>query len=170
MGLPALKPDVFRDQSGKEWIKPADAPAEWRPSAYAAVRRNGHVLMVKTNGSGDVWEFPGGGIRPGESFADAVSREVKEETGYQVHLSPDPAPFYVGQDQFYYLKRQRYCYGILLVYEVEYVARTPELPSGVTVPPGQDEIVDVDWIKLNELDARSINAIHFPALRILQRR
>lgn len=170
MGLPALKPDVFRDQSGKEWTKPADVPAEWRPSAYAAVRKNGQVLMVKTNGSGNVWEFPGGGVHPGESFPDAVGREVKEETGYQVHLSPDPVPFYVGQDQFYYLKRQRYCYGVLLVYEAEYVARISDLPRGVTVPPGQDEIIAVDWLHLRDLDIRNTNSIHFPAVRLLQRR
>jgi 8-oxo-dGTP pyrophosphatase MutT (NUDIX family) len=170
MGLPNFKPDVYHDQQGKEWVKPADVQPIWRPSAYAVIRRNGQILMVKTNGSGDVWEFPGGGIALGESIADAVSREVLEETGYQVHLPAEPTPMYLGQDQFYHIKRKTYYCGILMVYEVEYAALKPDLPEGMTVPPGQDEILEVGWIKLNELDPRNTNVIHFPAVRVLQRR
>ena len=30
------------------------------------------------------WDFPGGGIEPGEGIADGLSREVREETGLSV--------------------------------------------------------------------------------------
>jgi 8-oxo-dGTP pyrophosphatase MutT (NUDIX family) len=35
---------------------------------------------------GDFYEFPGGGIRPGETLEEAVRRGVREETGYSVDV------------------------------------------------------------------------------------
>ncbi|MBU0708927.1 NUDIX hydrolase [Patescibacteria group bacterium] len=57
------------------------------PSAVAAVIvRNGEVLMVKRGREPyrDTWMFPAGFIDFGEHPLDALSREVKEETGLKV--------------------------------------------------------------------------------------
>ena len=43
----------------------------------------GRILLVR-HVEGDVWVAPGGGIEPHESPADAVAREVWEETGLAV--------------------------------------------------------------------------------------
>lgn len=47
----------------------------------------GRILFVKQERGpfGGSWLLPGGGIDPGESAYDAVSREVYEETGIQLH-------------------------------------------------------------------------------------
>src|SRR5712691_6239256 len=34
----------------------------------------------------DIWRPPGGGVKPGESFVEAVQREAFEETGLRVEL------------------------------------------------------------------------------------
>lgn len=54
------------------------------PSVVAVVQDDaGRVLMIhKTDNN--LWALPGGGHEPGESIADTVVREVKEETGYDV--------------------------------------------------------------------------------------
>lgn len=56
------------------------------PSVVAVVQdQDGRVLMIhKTDNN--LWALPGGGHEPGESIADTVVREVKEETGYDVEV------------------------------------------------------------------------------------
>lgn len=56
------------------------------PSVVAIVRDDqGRVLMIHKTDNGR-WALPGGGHEPGESIADTVVREVKEETGYDVEV------------------------------------------------------------------------------------
>lgn len=65
----------------------ADAVPYQRIAAYAVVRSSRGVLMtelsVRTNAAG-LWNLPGGGLDPGEDPADAVVREVHEETSQLV--------------------------------------------------------------------------------------
>ena len=51
-----------------------------RPSAKAIILKDGKVL-VNAISKYDCYEFPGGGIEAGETPAQAVQREVAEETG-----------------------------------------------------------------------------------------
>lgn len=54
-----------------------------RPGAYGIVRRAGRVLLVWDQ-QDEAWYFPGGGIEAGETAAEALAREVNEETGYRL--------------------------------------------------------------------------------------
>ena len=51
-----------------------------RPSARAIILKDGKVLLNHV-AKHDCYEFPGGGIEPGETPEDAMRREVAEETG-----------------------------------------------------------------------------------------
>jgi 8-oxo-dGTP diphosphatase len=53
-------------------------------AAGVIVNDEGHVLLVKQSYGHFNWELPGGGVEPGESAAQAVLREVREETGLSV--------------------------------------------------------------------------------------
>lgn len=56
------------------------------PSVVAIVRDGeGRVLLIHKTDN-DLWALPGGGHEIGESIGDAVVREVKEETGYDVEV------------------------------------------------------------------------------------
>lgn len=52
------------------------------------VLKEGKVLIVRRKkGEGDLlWQFPGGTVEQGETFEQAVVRELKEETGVTVSI------------------------------------------------------------------------------------
>lgn len=45
----------------------------------------GDILLIKSPLRG--WEYPGGMVEPGETFQEALLREVKEETGVAVEIT-----------------------------------------------------------------------------------
>ena len=56
------------------------------PSVVAIVQdEHGRVLLIHKTDN-DLWALPGGGHEIGESIAESVVREVKEETGYDVEV------------------------------------------------------------------------------------
>jgi 8-oxo-dGTP diphosphatase len=53
----------------------------------AAIVRDGRVLAARRSRPDSLvggWEFPGGKVEPGESEADAVARECREELGVRI--------------------------------------------------------------------------------------
>jgi 8-oxo-dGTP pyrophosphatase MutT (NUDIX family) len=53
---------------------------------------DGRILLLHTRDLGNPafgtsWELPGGGLEPGETFAEAAIRELREETG--IRITPD---------------------------------------------------------------------------------
>lgn len=72
-----------------DYIDDPDAPAANSvvPSVVAIVQDDeGRVLLIhKTDNN--LWALPGGGHELGESIADSVVRETREETGYDVEVT-----------------------------------------------------------------------------------
>lgn len=104
--------------------------ALYRPNVAALiVNREGLLLVCERAGNPGAWQFPQGGIDPGETAEQAVQREVGEEVGYapgdydildargnyRYDYPPDVLDAvrrkrgepYVGQEQTYFLCRLR---------------------------------------------------------------
>ncbi len=69
---------------------------EWEIATYDPLRTHDVTLFI-LNGdrlalirkhpfAPDVWRPPGGGVKPGEDFVEAVRREALEETGLRIEL------------------------------------------------------------------------------------
>ena len=57
-------------------------PARYRPCVGILMFNDrGQVFVARRNDMDDAWQMPQGGIDPGEAPADAVRRELEEETG-----------------------------------------------------------------------------------------
>ena len=100
--------------------------------------QDGNRLLLQNRLDED-WKgytFPGGHVEPGESFVDAVVREMKEETGLDI-LNPR----IVGIKQFP-IKDGRYI--VLLFKATEFTGEV------VSSDEGEMEWVDID--RLSELD------------------
>jgi ADP-ribose pyrophosphatase YjhB (NUDIX family) len=54
-------------------------------SSAVVVDGEGRVLLQRRSDSGN-WALPGGAMDIGETFAESVVREVKEETGFEVRI------------------------------------------------------------------------------------
>lgn len=73
---------VCHDIHGKQFEVSADR-LSFRPSVYGVIIRNHKVLLSK---QWDGYDFPGGGIKLTETIEEALIREVKEETGFDVRV------------------------------------------------------------------------------------
>jgi ADP-ribose pyrophosphatase YjhB (NUDIX family) len=50
----------------------------------AAIVKDGQILLVNGDGTGDFWCLPGGRMEYGETLIDCVRREAYEETGLSI--------------------------------------------------------------------------------------
>lgn len=93
----------------------------FRISVYGILRR-GRSILVHRLPKLDQFAIPGGGVELGETFASALSREFREETGLEVR----PIRLLDVKESFFTTGRED-AHGALILYEVEQIGgwRTP---------------------------------------------
>jgi 8-oxo-dGTP pyrophosphatase MutT (NUDIX family) len=107
----------------------------------------GHVLLARHSNAG-LWLAPGGAIDPDESPADAVVREVWEETG--LHVEPVALLGVFGGPSF----RVRYANGdetgyVMAVFECRVLDGTPT--------PDGEEVLELRWVAPEEISALALS-------------
>ncbi len=114
----------------------------------AVVVRDGRALLIRRGHEprrGE-WSLPGGLLDLGESLIDAVRREVKEETGLDVH----PGPIIETFDRVHRDPDGRIRYHFVIV---DFVC---EAPQGEAVAGSDAEAVA--WAGVDELTTYGVNA------------
>jgi len=117
----------------------------------AVIRRGRRVLITqRPHGRRDAgfWEFPGGKLHPGESPAEGLRREIREELGVEVTVGP-------------LLETLHHCYEwgsvLLLFHECR-------LDSGT---PKNLEVADHRWVRPQDLPRFPLLAADLPFARRL---
>ncbi|MFC1878665.1 NUDIX hydrolase [Chloroflexota bacterium] len=69
-----------------------------RDAVRAVIRRGEELLMIYSPINGD-YKFPGGGVEPGESYHQALAREIREECGLNSAQVGAPFGFVIEYDR-----------------------------------------------------------------------
>lgn len=145
---------------GAEPRRPVPGPAKEKVlvkqiDVVGAVIRNqvGEVLCARRpldKSQGGLWEFPGGKVEPGESQAESLQREIREELGCEI---------VVGQQ----IADVTYTYPNQVVRLTTYRAR---LLHGEPTPK---EHLELRWLPVNQLGTLEWSPADLPTVRRLQR-
>lgn len=110
---------------------------------------DGSVLLFRTLDPtmpeiGEWWELPGGGVEPGESYADTAVREMHEETGFLL----DPTVL-AGEPRWRrdstYVRRHRRTWQHEVVVTASLPSRAPVPARGGRTPDERQEYVGHRW-------------------------
>ncbi|MEV6929665.1 NUDIX domain-containing protein [Dactylosporangium sp. NPDC051485] len=121
-------------------------------SVVAAVRNEAGELLMIHRTDNDRWALPGGGHDIGESIAETVVREVREETGIDVEVT--------GLTGIYTDPRFVMAYDDGEVRQQFSICFTARPVSGA--PRTSSESREVKWVKPEQLDDLDI----LPAMRL----
>jgi 8-oxo-dGTP diphosphatase len=102
----------------------------------AIVQHDGDLLLVRRGRgpAGGRWALPGGHVEPGELLAEAVVRELREETGLEGACGR-----LVGYNQVFLDE----VHFVVLSFEVTVLERVPPTPG--------DDAADARWVPVSEV-------------------
>ncbi len=144
-----------------------------RPGAKALIVHEGKILLVKEklvrNGKEMViYDFPGGGIEPGESLQEAVVREVFEEIGIQI--VPERI---VGAWDFVIDNSQDRRKGVQIICIAFECRVDGTIQTDFSGNPAEEDIFDVVWMTPQEILDSHPQVCEYPgmleAVRSVQR-
>ena len=121
-----------------------------RCATKAIIIENGAVLLNRCKGEdGDTYyDLPGGGQKQYESMEQAVIREVKEETGYEVSVERFVAlAEEINVSEEYRKLYPEYTHRVLHIFTAKLIGEKRDTPTEIDF--GMEESV---WIPLEKLD------------------
>lgn len=111
--------------------------------------RDGSLLMIKRahDPAAGLWSLPGGRVEHGESLADALVREVAEETGLEIEVGDLAGILEVVGETHYVI--------------LDYFARV----TGAAEPFPSDDVSEARWIPFDEVERLDLTPRFVETLR-----
>jgi 8-oxo-dGTP diphosphatase len=159
-GKPLAKTQTCRDIFGNT----VDLPLEkmiFRNSVYGLILNEGKLLLVRTRSTG-LYAFPGGGIELGEPLAEALHREIREETGIRVEMGELAT---LSEDFFYYNPADEAYHALLLFYWCKPLSTTLLNDGDVY----DEESEAPRWVPISDLKVDDFQVICRPVFELVRR-
>lgn len=128
--------------------------AIFMPAAGGSIIKNNKILLQKRTDNGK-WALNGGGLELGETFREALNREIKEELGIKM-VKPKLVNIYSGNDMHVIYPNGDEVFAILAIYIAEEYEGEIKLDY--------NEVAEIAWFELdklpdniNESDIKTIN-------------
>ncbi len=116
---------------------------------------DGRVLLVASrypNHPDPLWNLPGGRQQPGELLEETVVREVFEETGLRVEIGELA---YVSESYDGAIHFLNATFAVALRH-AQHDTERPALDGAQGEDGGEDHVVAVEWVAIEELAARIV--------------
>ncbi len=133
-------------------VKPVKKALPHYDVTAAVIRHNGKVLIAQRplDGMlGGLWEFPGGKQEPGESLAECLRREIKEELDVKIEVGQQIASIKHSYTHFKITLHAFIC----------------QLVEGV---PQTIDVADWRWVTLEEIEAFPFPRTDLKIIEVLQ--
>jgi 8-oxo-dGTP diphosphatase len=101
---------------------------------YALITDEDGKLLVVKNVKGD-WDFPGGTVEEGETLEEAIIREVKEETGFNIAITG----LHSLREAFF---DQRACHTLIITFYAKIV------DGEISIQDPDHDITEVKWVDI----------------------
>jgi 8-oxo-dGTP pyrophosphatase MutT (NUDIX family) len=155
----------YLDRWGRKNIPEQNSIIKKRSGAFAILYCEGCILLIWPTYAPKVPDLPGGGIDPGESSQEALQREVKEETGFDIqgielsctfrHL----IGFYANDVDEYWDYDQEFFLVNLPDASLFFEGSRPTPENGI-----------MKWVGLSEIKELNINKCHLiPILKLIDK-
>lgn len=133
----------------------------------------GSILLLSTRDASNPdfivsWELPGGGIHEGEPYAEAITRELFEETGLKINPKSVPEPQWIRDVYYSYRGERRLQHEAISVVTLN--SCKPDIDYSDREPFELEDHLEYHWWSLEELTSSTATfyprnlAIHIESL------
>ena len=123
---------------------------KYRPNVAAVlVDGDGRIFVAERDDISGAWQFPQGGVDPGESDLEALHREIEEEIG----LTPDSYEVTERKGGYRYIyPGRRVKFGCRGQEQTYFLCRFKGTDAEINLDTDHPEFADFKWIRPEEFD------------------